>query len=148
MGIWNIFRRHYLLMDGLNSCVYIPRHTWNYLNGLMLKELRRNPKAENSLRFIWSRCGSRYVVAVNPSDVEMTQTHGLARDSMKRVFVPCPYVQQIYQAYGLAPEWCGRVYLKELTIKNEKLKISETNRTNKPWLAMFELRVNNEKSDS
>ena len=126
-------RRHYLLTDGLNSCAYIPRHTYGYLNKLMLKELERNHEAENSLRFVWARMGDSYVLAVNPDDVEMTRTHGLTRDCMKRVLIPCPYVQQIYQAYGLEPEWCGRMYLKELKIKNEQLK-------NKPWLAIFELR--------
>ena len=127
-------RRHYLLMDGLNSCAYIPRHTYSYLNRLMLKELERNQKAENSLRFVWSRLGDGYVLAVNPTEVDMTRTHGLTRDCMNRVLIPCPYVQQIYQAYGLKPEWCGRMYLKELKIKNEQLK-------NKPWLALFELRI-------
>ena len=127
-------RRHYLLMDGLNSCAYIPRHTYSYLNRLMLKELERNQKAENSLRFVWSRLGDGYVLAVNPTEVDMTRTHGLTRDCMNRVLIPCPYVQQIYQAYGLEPECCGRMYLKELKIKNEQLK-------NKPWLALFELRI-------
>ena len=125
--------RHYLLMDGLNSCAYIPRHTYGYLNRLMLKELERNPEAENSLRFVWARMGDSYVLAVNPTEVGMTQTHGLTRDSGGRVIIPCPYVQQIYQAYGLDPERCGRMYLKEVKIKNEQLK-------NKPWLALFELR--------
>lgn len=128
-------RRHYLLMDGLNSCAYIPRHTYGYLNKLMLKELERNPKkAENSLRFVWARCGGRYVLAINPGEVGMTQMHGLTTDNMKRVLIPCPYVQQIYQAYSLEPERCGKMYLKELKIKNEQLK-------NKPWLALFELKV-------
>lgn len=129
-------RRHYLLMDGLNSCAYIPKHTYGYLNRLMLKELERDPQTENSLRFVWSRMGDRFVLAVNPSEVEMTQTHGLARDCNKRVFVPCPYVQQIYQAYGLQPERCGRIYLK--AIRN---KPYGANRPYKPWLALFELRV-------
>ena len=126
-------RRHYLLMDGLNSCAYIPRHTYHYLNRLMLKELEHNMKAENSLRFVWSRMGDKFVLAVNPTEVEMTQTHGLTRDSGGRVLIPCPYVQQIYQTYGLEPERCGRMYLKKLKIKNEQFK--------KPWLALFELRV-------
>lgn len=127
-------RRHFLLMDGLNSCAYIPKHTYGYLNRLMLKQLECGPEAENSLRFVWSRMGGRFVLAVNPTEVEMTQTHGLTRDCGGRVLIPCPYVQQIYQAYGLEPERCGRVYLKKLKIKNEQLK-------NKPWLALFELRV-------
>ena len=141
-------RRHYLLMDGLNSCAYIPRHTYDYLNRLMLKELERNPKAENSLRFVWSRMGNGYVLAVNPTEVEMTRTHGLTRDCMKRVLIPCPYVQQIYQAYGLEPERCGRMYLKELRIKNEelrikneKLRMKNEKLKNKTWLALFELRI-------
>ena len=100
----------------------------------MLKQLECDPEAENSLRFVWSRMGGRFVLAVNPTEVEMTQTHGLTRDCGGRVLIPCPYVQQIYQAYGLEPKRCGRVYLKKLKIKNEQLK-------NKPWLALFELRV-------
>lgn len=134
-------RRHYLLIDGLNSCAYIPWHTYGYLNRLMLKELERNPEAENSLRFVWSRLGDGYVLAVNPTEVDMARTHGLTRDCMKRVLIPCPYVQQIYQAYGLEPERCGRMYLKELRMKNEKLRMKNEQSKNKPWLALFKLRV-------
>ena len=140
-------RRHYLLMDGLNSCAYIPRHTYGYLNRLMLKELERNPEAENSLRFVWARMGDSYVLAVNPTEVEMTQTHGLTRDSGGRVIIPCPYVQQIYQAYGLEPERCGRMWIRELNTHPNPPKGRELNMlkrekadVRKPWLAIFELR--------
>lgn len=157
MGLIRLIRRirtagrHYLLMDGMHSCAYIPKHTYKYLNRLLAKRLEENPKAENSLRFVWSRMGGSFVLAVNPEGVDMTQTHGLTRDTAGRILIPCPYIQQIYLAYGLEPEWCGRVYLEELRIKSEELRNrvnrrtertgkAGRNRTNKadgPWLAMF-----------
>lgn len=135
-------RRHYLLMDGMHSCAYIPRHTYKYLNKLLERRFEEDPKAENSLRFVWSRMGGRYVLAVNPDGVDMTSTHGLTRDMGGRILIPCPYIQQIYQAYGLEPEWCGRMYLEELKVNNEKLKImaygaDRTNGADRAWLAMF-----------
>lgn len=123
--------RHYLLVDGMHSCAYIPRHTYKYLNKLLERRLGEDPKAENSLRFVWSRMGGRYVLAVNPRDVDMTSTHGLARDTGGRILIPCPYIQQIYQTYGIEPEWCGRVYLEELRIKSEGLR-NRVNGANKP----------------
>lgn len=136
--------RHYLLMDGMHSCAYIPRHTYKYLNKLLERQLEEDPKAENSLRFVWSRMGGRYVLVINPDGVDMTSTHGLTRDTGGRILIPCPYMQQIYQAYGLEPERCGRMYLEELRIKSEELrnKVNGTNGANKadrPWLAMFEI---------
>lgn len=123
--------RHYLLVDGMHSCAYIPRHTYKYLNKLLERRLEEDPKAENSLRFVWSRMGGRYVLAVNPRDVDMTSTHGLTRDTGGRILIPCPYIQQIYQTYGIEPEWCGRVYLEELRIKSEELR-NRVNGANKP----------------
>ena len=117
---WNIVRLwsrrgHYLLMDGMHSCAYIPRHTYRMLHRTMCRELDRNPKAENSLRFLWSRSAdSGYLLTVNPQGVDMLRTHGLATDTGRRILVPCPYIQQIYQHCGLAPEWCGRVYLERM----------------------------------
>lgn len=138
-------RRHYLLMDGMHSCAYIPKWTYRYMNKLLVKSLEDEPKAENSLRFVWSRMGGRYVLAVNPDGVDMTSTHGLTRDTGGRILIPCPYIQQIYQTYGLEPEWCGRMYIDELRIKSEELrnkagKLNGPNgsdRPNKPWLAIF-----------
>lgn len=143
--IGRMWQRHYLLMDGMHSCAYIPRHTYKYLNKLLERRLEEDSKAENSLRFVWSRMGGRYVLAVNPDGVDMTSTHGLTRDMGGRILIPCPYIQQIYQAYGLEPEWCGRMYLEELKVNNEKLKIMVygADRTNgadkadRAWLAMF-----------
>ena len=78
-------------MDGMHSCAYIPRHTYRMLYGLMCRELERDAKAENSLRFLWSRVrGGGYVLTVNPQGVDMARTNGLA---------------------GLEPEWCGRMQL-------------------------------------
>lgn len=140
--IGRMWRRHYLLMDGMHSCAYIPKWTYRYMNKLLVKSLEDEPKAENSLRFVWSRMGGMYVLAVNPDGVDMTSTHGLTRDTGGRILIPCPYIQQIYQTYGLKPEWCGRMYLEELKVNNEKLKImaygaDRANGADKPWLAMF-----------
>lgn len=115
------------------------------MNKLLVKSLEDAPKAENSLRFVWSRMGGRYVLAVNPDGVDMTSTHGLTRDTGGRILIPCPYIQQIYQTYGLEPEWCGRMYIEELRTKSEELrnkagKLNGPNgsdRPNKPWLAIF-----------
>ena len=126
--------RHYLLMDGMHSCAYIPGHTYKYLSRLLAKRLEENPKAENSLRFVWSRLGGSFVLAVNPEGVDMTQTHGLTRDTAGKILIPCPYIQQIYQAYGLKPEWCGRLYLRKTDGAN---RINEPDKTYRPWLAMF-----------
>lgn len=118
MDFANIFgRRHYLLIDGMHSCAYIPRHTYRYLYRKMVKALGKNPEAENSLRFLWSHTPSGYMLAVNPDGVEMTRTHGLTVDSNKRVLIPCPYIQWILHAYGLEPEFCGRIYLEKTDIK-------------------------------
>lgn len=136
--------RHYLLMDGMHSCAYIPKHTYKYLNRLLERRLEENPKAENSLRFVWSRMGGSFVLAVNPEGVDMTQTHGLTRDTAGRILIPCPYIQQIYLAYGLEPEWCGKIYLGELrnrvnrrTERTGKAGRNMTNKADGPWLAMF-----------
>lgn len=127
IGLWPR-RRHYLLMDGMHSCAYIPRHTYRMLYGLMCRELERDAKAENSLRFLWSRVrGGGYVLTVNPQGVDMARTNGLATDTGKRVLIPCPYVQQIYQACGFEPEWCGRILLARV-------------RGGGRWLAQFELK--------
>ena len=124
-------KKYYLLMDGMHSCVYVPKHTYRYLYRLMLKSLDKNSKAENSLRFLWSREQTgKYLLTVNPATVEMTRTHGLALDNKKRMIIPCPYIQQIYQSYGLPPEYCGRIYLGKIDI----------NLTGEPWLSMFELK--------
>lgn len=109
--IWG--RRHYLLMDGMHSCVYIPKGTYRYLNRLLEKSLEADSMAENSLRFLWSKAGGRYVLTINPEGVEMSMTHGLALDSGSRIIIPCPYIQQIYCAYGIDPEYCGRMYIEE-----------------------------------
>lgn len=110
--------RHYLLFDGTLSCAYIPKHTYRYLNKLLLKSLDRNPKAENSLRFLWSRIlhSDQWALSVNPADVEMISTHGLTLDTHHRILIPCPYIQQIYLSLDLQPEWCGRLYLDKLNI--------------------------------
>lgn len=109
-------RRHYLLVDGAHSCVYIPRHTYRMLNKRLLKSLRKNPEAENSLRFLWLKVARRgnYCLSVNPDDIDMGKTQGLATDTEKRVIIPCPYLQQMFCDYGLAPDFCGRVYIREL----------------------------------
>ena len=135
-------RRHYLLMDGMHSCAYIPRHTYKYLNRLLEKRLEEDPKAENSLRFVWSRMGGRYVLVINPENAGMAQTHGLTRDTGGRILIPCPYIQQIYQAYGLEPEWCGRMRIEELRVKREELRnrVNGTNgadKADRAWLAVF-----------
>lgn len=106
-------RRHYLLMDGMHSCVYIPKHTYRYFNRLLLKSLKADSKAENSLRFLWSKMGGRYMLIINPGGVDMNMTHGLALDTGSRIIIPCPYIQQIYCAYGLTPDYCGRMYIGE-----------------------------------
>ena len=111
-------KRYYLLMDGMHSCAYIPKNTYRYMNKLMLKSLDKDPKAENSLRFLWTHLNDgRFGLAVNPMNVEMTRTHGLTMDNKKRIIIPCPYIQHIYQAYGLEPEYCGRLYLKKINKK-------------------------------
>jgi len=104
-------RRHYLLMDGTRSCAYIPRRTYRRLTRLLERSMERDPKAENSLRFVWTRCGGEWQLLVNPSKdaAPMICTHGLVKDSGGRILVPCPYLQQIYWVMGLPPEWCGRV---------------------------------------
>lgn len=114
-------KRHYLLTDGMHSCVYIPKHTYAYLNKMLIRSLDADPKGENSLRFVWSRTDKGYILAVNPHNVEMTQTHGLARDCKGRVLIPCPYLQQIYCALGLDPEYCGRVYVDQKKQNNALL---------------------------
>ena len=130
IGQWP-WRRHYLLMDGMHSCAYIPRHTYRMLHGMMRRELRRDAMAENSLRFLWSRASDgSYVLTVNPQGVEMLRTHGLATDSGGRVLVACPYVQQVYHAYGKEPEWCGRMYLRRRGQAGGR------------WLAQFEIALN------
>lgn len=115
-------KRHYVLMDGMHSCAYIPKHTYRYFNRLLLKSLDEDRNAENSLRFLWARAGDRYLLMINPSDVEMNCTHGLAADTGKRILIPCPYIQQIYHAYGLPPEYCGRMYLKDCLKAGKSIK--------------------------
>lgn len=112
--IGHFCRRHYLLMDGMHSCAYLPKHTYRKLMRMLEKSLERDPKAENSLRFVWGRSGGRYCVVVNHNDIPMTCTHGLVRDDKGRILIPCPYVQQIYAQYGIEPEWCGRMRVKFL----------------------------------
>jgi len=104
-------RRYYLLTDGTHSCVYVPKRTYRRLTRLLERSLERDPKAENSLRFVWTRCGGEWLLIVNPSKdaVPMNCTHGLTRDSDGRILIPCPYVQQIYARFGIEPEWCGRM---------------------------------------
>lgn len=102
-------------MDGMQSLAYVPRRTYRRLMKRLEGQLRRDKKAENSLRFVWTRCGDDYLLLVNPpvGVVAMNCTHGLARDNAGRVFIACPYVQQIYCRYGLAPTYCGRIVLEE-----------------------------------
>ena len=106
-------KRHYLLADGMHSCMYIPKHTYRYLNKRLIKSVKENPKAENSLRFLWIKMSDRYYVAVNPENINLNETHGLTLDEGKRIIIPCPYLQQIYAAYQILPEYCGRLYLQE-----------------------------------
>lgn len=107
-------RRYYLLMDGMHSCAYVPRGTYRKLMRLLYESLERDPRAENSLRFLWTRRGGEWLLLVNPSKdvVLMTCTHGLTRDVKGRVLVPCPYMQQMYAWQGVAPEWCGRMEVR------------------------------------
>lgn len=100
-----------LLMDGTHSCVYVPKRTYRKLMGMLYRSLEEDPKAENSLRFLWTKCGGRWLLIVNPDKgaVPMACTHGLTRDDKGRIIIPCPYMQQILQSYGLPPEWCGRM---------------------------------------
>jgi len=106
-------RKGYLLMDGMNSCAYIPERTYRQMMKRLLKSLDRNPKGENSLRFLWTRePDGEYILAVNPRGTDMTCTHGLVRDNNGGILIPCPYVQRVYHKMGLEPEWCGKVYLE------------------------------------
>lgn len=111
--LWN--RRDYLLTDGMQSCAYLPRRLYRRLMKRLERSLRDDPKAENSLRFVWTRCGDAYLLLVNPKRefVALNCTHGLARDSGGRVFIACPYLQQIYWRLGVAPMSCGRIALVE-----------------------------------
>lgn len=116
--------RLYLLADGEHSCMYVPKRTHKALERLLVSTLALDGGAENSLRFLWSKMdGGKYVLTVNPSSrsVELSRTHGLALDAGRRVIVPCPYLQHIYQAYRLPPEWCGRLYLEEISVPGDTL---------------------------
>lgn len=112
--------RHYLLMDGMNSCAYVPRRTYRRWMGQLYASLEADPKAENSLRFVWTKTkrgegyGVDYLLLINPDKrmVAMNCTMGLTKDNKGRVLIPNPYVQEIYAAYGLAPDWCGRMAVR------------------------------------
>lgn len=104
-------RRHFLLMDGTHSCVYVPRRTYRKWMRMLYRSLEADPKAENSLRFLWTVCGGRWLLLINPSknDVHMACTCGLARDSEGRIIIPCPYIQRMLHAFDLPIGYCGRV---------------------------------------
>lgn len=121
-------RRYYLLMDGMHSCAYLPRRTYRKLTRMLEKSLEQDPKAENSLRFLWTRKtghGScdEYLCVVNP-DLQggmMNCTHGLVKDDKGRILIPCPYVQEIYARFGVEPGWCGRVEVRFLPTHGKAL---------------------------
>ena len=110
--IRNIFKKKdYLLIDSMNSCCYVPKHTFKHFEKMLMDGIEAGRK-DKSVRFLWSNHGT--MLHINPSTVDKACMHGYTRDTQKRVIIPCPYIQQILFSYNLPYDWHGRVYLEQV----------------------------------